>query len=146
MAHRVERSALLPFPQQQMFELVNDIERYPEFMQGVAGATVLQEGDGWRDAKLELAVAGFTQSFVTRNTLHKPDKIQLQLVEGPFKRLEGEWEFKLLNEEACKVTLWLEFEFKNRLLAMAATKLFEKVASEQVDAIAQRARQLYTSP
>lgn len=141
--HRVERSALVPFAQQQMFELVNDVERYPEFMKGVVGASILQRGDGWLEARLELAKAGFKHAFVTHNTLDKPERIRLELVEGPFKRLEGEWGFRALSDSACKVTFWLEFEFKNRLLAMAAAKLFEHIASEQVDEIVQRARKIY---
>lgn len=146
MTHRVERSALVPFTQQQMFELVNDIERYPEFMNGCVDADILQRGDGWLEARLELAKAGFSHAFVTRNTLYKPDRIHLKLVEGPFKHLEGEWDFSPLSANACKVTFWLEFEFKSRILAFAAARLFEHIASEQVDAIVHRARKVYPKP
>lgn len=143
MIHRVERSALVPFTQQQMFDLVNDVERYPEFMNGCVGADVLQRGDGWYEARLELSKAGFKHAFITRNTVHEPEQLHLKLVEGPFKHLEGEWNFHALNDSACKVTFWLEFEFKNRLLALAATKLFEHISSEQVDAMVQRAQTVY---
>lgn len=145
MVHRVERSALVPFAREQMFDLVNDIERYPEYMNGVAGADILARGEGWVEARLELAKAGLKHDFVTRNTLYRPERIHLKLVEGPFKHLEGEWNFRALNDDACKVTFWLEFEFKNRLLALAAAKLFEHIASEQVDAIVERARKVYTT-
>lgn len=143
MTHRVERSALVPYTQQQMFALVNDVERYPEFMNGCVGASVQQRGEGWLEARLDLAKAGFSHAFVTRNTLYEPERIHLKLVEGPFKHLEGEWDFTALSDSACKVTFWLEFEFKSRLLAFAAAKLFEHIASEQVDAIVQRARKIY---
>jgi ribosome-associated toxin RatA of RatAB toxin-antitoxin module len=128
-----------------MFDLVNDVERYPEFMGGCADAEVLERGDNWLEARLELHKAGFRHAFVTRNTLFEPERIHLKLVEGPFKHLEGEWDFKELSDTACKVTFWLEFEFKNRLLAMAAAKLFELIASEQVDAMAHRARKIYSN-
>lgn len=144
MSHRVERSALVPFSQQQMFDLVNDVERYPEFVGGCVGADVLECGNNWLEARLELSKAGFKHAFVTRNTLFEPERIHLKLVEGPFKHLEGEWDFRALSDTACKVTFWLEFEFKNRLLALAAAKLFELIASEQVDAMVHRARQVYS--
>ncbi len=134
----------MPFSRQQMFDLVNDIERYPDFMGGCAGARILERGDGWLEACLELSKAGFKHSFVTRNTLYEPERIHMKLVEGPFKHLEGEWDFKALSDTACKVTFWLEFEFKSRLLAMAAAKLFELIASEQVDVMVHRARQIYS--
>lgn len=142
----MERSALVPFARQQMFDLVNDVERYPEFINGCVDAAVLKRGEDWLEARLELAKAGFSHGFVTRNTLFEPERIHLKLVEGPFKHLEGEWDFTALSEHACKVTFWLEFEFKNRLLALAAAKLFEHIAAEQVDAIVQRARKMYATP
>lgn len=143
MTHRVERSALVPFTRQQMFDLVNDVESYPEFVPGCMNASILDRGDDWLEARLELSKVGFKHAFVTRNTLYEPERTHLTLVEGPFHHLEGEWDFQALSDSASKVTFWLEFEFKNRLLAMAATKLFEHIASEQVDAMVQRARQIY---
>jgi ribosome-associated toxin RatA of RatAB toxin-antitoxin module len=137
---------LVPFAQQKMFDLVNDVEQYPEFVPGCVGAQVLKRGDGWLEARLELSKAGFSHAFVTCNTLVEPERIHLKLVEGPFKHLEGEWDFQALSENACKVTFWLEFEFKSRLLAFAAARLFEHIASEQVDAMVLRARRLYAAP
>jgi ribosome-associated toxin RatA of RatAB toxin-antitoxin module len=143
VAHRVERSALVNYSQQQMFELINDIEAYPQFMDGCVGAKILARGDGWLEARLELNKAGVSQSFVTRNQLQPPHSMSMNLVDGPFKYLRGVWRFTALGEQACKVSFELEFELQNRLLGMAVGKLFEGVSNKQVDALCARAKQVY---
>lgn len=143
MTTTVERSALINFSDRQMFDLVKDIERYPEFMDGCSGAKILEQGQDWVVARLELNKAKITQSFTTRNTMSEPNEIELELVDGPFKYFRGHWSFKQLKDQACKVQLRLEFEFKNKLIAMAAGKLFETVASHQVESLCRRARQVY---
>lgn len=143
MAHRVERSALVNYSQQQMFELINDIEAYPQFMDGCVGAKILARGDDWLEARLELSKAGVSQSFVTRNQLYPPHSMSMNLVDGPFKYLRGVWRFTALGEQACKVSFELEFELQNRLLGMAVGKLFEGVSNKQVDALCARAKQVY---
>lgn len=141
--HLVQRSALVNYSAQQMFGLVNDIETYPQFMDGCIGAEVLRRDERVIEARLDLGKAGISQSFVTRNTLYPPERMTLELVDGPFSRFEGSWTFKPLNEHACKVSLQLSFELKNRLLGMAAGKLFEAVANRQVDSLCKRARVVY---
>ncbi len=143
MAHRVERSALVNYSAAQMFELVNDIEAYPKFMDGCVGAQILARGDDWLEARLDLSKAGVTQSFVTRNQLQAPQSMSMNLVDGPFKYLRGVWRFTPLGESACKVSFELEFELQNRLLGMAVGKLFEGVSNKQVDALCARAKQVY---
>jgi len=122
---------------------VNDIEAYPQYMEGCVGAQILQRGDGWLEARLELSKAGVTQSFVTRNQLHSPELMTLSLVDGPFRKLEGAWRFTSLADNACKVSFSLSFELQNRLLGMAVGKLFESVTNKQVDALCARAKQIY---
>lgn len=139
----IERSALVPFSDRQMYDLINDVERYPEFMAGCVGAKVLRRGEGWLEARLDLARAGFRQSVITRNTLQPPRAMALELVDGPFSRFDGEWRFEALNVSACRVTFRLDFAFSSKILSFAATKLFEQVASDQVSTLCQRARQIY---
>ncbi len=146
MSHRVERSALVQYSAQQMFDLVNDIEAYPEYMDDCVGAQVLQRGTGWLEARLDLQKAGFTQSFVTRNELHPPTRMDLTLVEGPFSFLKGRWTFDPIDAQACRVGLELSFEMKNRLLGAAVGKLFESVSRKQVDALCRRAQAVYGTP
>lgn len=128
---------------QQMFDLVNDIESYPQYMEGCVGARVLARGEDWVEARLDLSKAGVTQSFVTRNQLYPPHKMTMALVDGPFNYLRGGWQFTPLGEKACKVSFHLEFEMKSRLLGMAVARLFESVSSKQVDALCARARTIY---
>ncbi len=143
MASKVERSALVNYSAQQMFDLINDIEAYPQYMEGCIGARVLARGEDWVEARLELSKAGVTQSFVTRNQLQPPLKMTMNLVDGPFNYLRGIWQFTPLGESACKVGFLLEFEMKNRLLGMAAGKLLESVGGKQVDTLCARARLIY---
>jgi ribosome-associated toxin RatA of RatAB toxin-antitoxin module len=126
-----------------MFDLVNDIEAYPQFMDGCVGAKILKREGDWLEARLELSKAGVSQSFITRNHLQAPTSMSMTLVDGPFKHLQGCWRFSALADNACKVSFELEFELQNKLLGMAVGKLFESVASKQVDALCERARQVY---
>lgn len=143
MSHTVNRSALVTYSAQQMFDLVNDIEAYPQFMDGCVGARILKREADWLEARLDLSRAGVHQSFITRNHLQAPTCMSMTLVEGPFKHLKGGWHFTPLAENACKVSFELEFELQNKLLGMAVGKLFETVANKQVDALCERAKQMY---
>ncbi|BBO54840.1 ribosome association toxin RatA [Cobetia sp. AM6] len=127
-----------------MFDLVNDFERYPEFLSGCSNAELLERDEDHLKGRLTLSKAGMQQSFVTRNDLYAPERIELNLVDGPFKRLQGTWLFTPLGEDACKVSLEMDFEFSNRLLGMAFGKLFSQVAAQMVEAFTRRADQIYT--
>lgn len=139
----VNRSALVRHSNQAMFDLVNDFERYPEFLPGCRRARVLERDASHLVGELTLAKAGVEQSFTTRNDLYMPDRIELSLVSGPFKRLQGQWLFTPMGEAACKVSLEMNFEFSNRLLGMAFGKLFSQVAGQLVDAFTRRADEVY---
>jgi ribosome-associated toxin RatA of RatAB toxin-antitoxin module len=143
LSHTVKRSALVAFSAQQMFDLVNDIEAYPQYMDGCSGARILKREGDWLEAELELSKAGITQRFITRNHLQAPTRMSMALLDGPFKRLEGCWLFTPLSDAACKVSFELEFELQNRLLGMAMGKMFEHAASKQVECLCARARQVY---
>lgn len=145
MTHKINRSALVHFTPRQMFDLVNDIETYPQYMDGCQEATILARGDGWLEARLVLSKGGISQSFVTRNQLCPPESMTMNLVDGPFKQLQGCWRFTPLGDSACKVSFDLSFELQNRLLGMAVGKLFETVAGKQVDALCARAKKIYGS-
>ncbi|MCH1493242.1 MAG: type II toxin-antitoxin system RatA family toxin [Luminiphilus sp.] len=138
----IDRSALLPFSAESVFALVEDIERYPDFLQGCTRAEILHSEDDAVTARLALSRAGITQSFVTRNTSVRPEWIELQLVEGPFDRFSGRWAFRALSPEACKVGLTLDFHLKSGLMNVAAGKLFDRVAHDLVDAVVKRAHSI----
>lgn len=142
MTH-IERSALVMFSAEQMFDLVNDVERYPEFLPGCVGAREIARSDQELQGELQLARAGVKQAFVTRNVLERPTRMTMELVEGPFTSLRGEWRFTPLAADACKVEFELHFEFSSRILAATASKLFSGVANDMVDAMCRRAEQVY---
>lgn len=139
----IERSALVPYSDAQMYALVNDVDRYPEFVPGCHTATVLESTDDMKVARLDISKAGISKSFTTRNTLEPHDRIGMELVDGPFQYLRGGWSFHALDQNACKIVLKLEFEFANRLLGMAFGKIFNELQSRMVDAFVQRAQQVY---
>lgn len=139
----VDRSALVEFSAEQMFDLVNDVASYPEFMQGCRSAKVISVSEEELVGELCLAKAGISQRFVTRNVLKRPTEIQMSLVEGNFSRFEAQWHFKALTESACKVSLYMQFEFKSSLADYAAGKLFSSSANNLVDALVERAKRVY---
>lgn len=138
---RIAKSALLPYAAEQLFDLVNDIEAYPHYMEGCTAARVLLAEPGLVEARLELSRGGITQAFATRNRLERPQAIVMELLEGPFRRFGGRWQFQALAPEACKVSLDLQFELDSQLASLAAGKLFEGVALNLVDALCRRAHQ-----
>ena len=139
----IKRSALLPYRARQLFELVNDIEAYPRYMDGCVGAEVLHRGEGRVEARLDLSKGGVSQSFVTRNRMVDAEHISLELVEGPFEQFDGRWEFTPLGDAACKVSLDLSFRANNAVLGAAASKLFDSVTNNLVAAVEKRAKELY---
>lgn len=140
---RIDRSALLPYSAQQMYDLVNDVGAYPTFIDGCVASEVLSQSDTEMLAELCLAKAGVEQSFTTRNRLRAPDLIKLQLQEGPFERFAGEWRFLRLNDTACKVSFSLQFEMASGVLGVAAKPLFTGMADTLVDTMVKRAKEVY---
>ncbi|MEA3644128.1 MAG: type II toxin-antitoxin system RatA family toxin, partial [Lamprobacter sp.] len=125
----INRSALLPYTPRQLFDLVNDVEAYPQYMEGCVGAEVLHADECSMEARLDLARAGFAQSFITLNTLSAPESIALQLKDGPFERFAGCWRFQALGDAACKISLQLEFSVGSSLVGAAAGRLFDRVSN-----------------
>lgn len=116
-----------------MFDLVNDIEAYPRRFAWCASAQVLEREPGSLVARLELRIAGMKQDFTTRNTLAPPQRIGMQLVAGPFRKLAGAWDFTALGQDGCKVALALDFDYAGRLMAPVMRSGFEKLADRMVD-------------
>lgn len=141
--NRVQRTALVMHSDQAMFDLVNDVASYPQFMQGCQTAEVFEHTEQQMVARLDLKKGGVKTSFMTRNRLQAPSEIEMSLEDGPFKSLKGVWRFKALTPQACKVSLDLEFEFNSTAVGLAASKLFSSMANELVDSLCRRADQIY---
>jgi ribosome-associated toxin RatA of RatAB toxin-antitoxin module len=116
-----------------MFGLVNDVASYPRRFAWCEGARVLEQSDTHMLARLEVRVAGMPVAFTTRNTLQAPTRIGLQLVDGPFSSLEGAWRFHSLAEDACKVSLDLDFEVAGKLVGSAMAIAFRSRGDLMVD-------------
>lgn len=126
-----------------MFALVADVELYGQFLPWCGGAHVLEREPGAVTASVTIAYRGVNKAFTTRNMLDPGRGMTLQLVDGPFRHLHGQWRFEPLDDQACKVSLNLDFEFENRLIALVVGPVFESIANSLVDSFRQRARELY---
>ncbi len=140
---QVRRSALVSFSAAQMYALVNDVNRYPEFLPGCSGSKVLEQHENKMRASVDVSKAGITKTFTTLNKLTPEVSILMELVDGPFKSLNGGWYFTKLDERACKVELQLDFEFSSKLIEVAFGKIFNELTSNMVNAFVQRAKQTY---
>jgi len=140
---RVEKSALVPYSAQAMFDLVADVERYKEFLPWCSDSRLVSRGDRELCGLIEVSRLGITQAFSTCNDLDPPGRMGIALHEGPFKKLHGEWRFIALRDDACKVALTLEFEFAGRLINAAFGKVFHQVANSLVESFVERAREVY---
>jgi ribosome-associated toxin RatA of RatAB toxin-antitoxin module len=140
---QVDRTALVSYTPEQMFALVADIERYPEFVPWVVAAKILKREENGIIGQLEMERAGVREKFTTRNVLERPNRMSLALVEGPFRLLDGLWTFDALGNRGAKIRLTIRFEFANPLTAMLLSRAFEKSCAEMVDAFVLRARSIY---
>lgn len=141
----IKRSADVKFTPSQMYDLVNAVEDYAQFLPGCRSSCVLSRSDDEVKATLELSGGGFHKSFTTINRLQKDKMIEVRLLNGPFRHLEGFWRFDPLPEHHCRVTLDLEFEFSSRFFSLAMGPLFNQVTHSLVDAFCQRAAEIYGS-
>ena len=140
---RIDRSALVMHSAQQMYALVDDIEHYPLFMQGCQSARVISRSDDEVVGELTLGKGGLRYSFTTRNLLKPGQEMQMALVEGPFRKFGAAWRFQALSDNACKVSLTMEFDFAGGIVGMALESLFNHSANNLVDALVNRAHTLY---
>lgn len=140
----VKRSALVPYTAEQMFALVEDIERYPQFLPWVSAAQVLERSPQEVVGRLEMHRAGMREVVTTRNVLTAHREITLELVAGPFKTLAGRWTFEPIGEDrGARVALSIRFEFANPMLSLLLSRTFEKSCNDLVDAFVARARTVY---
>jgi len=141
--HRISKSAIVPHTPQQMFELVNNINDYPNFLNWCDSSSILNETGNQITASVQINKNGFKQTFTTINTSTSYETIKMQLLDGPFDDLRGEWRFEPLGDNAAKVYLDLEFSFKSRIADMTISPLFKNIANSQLDAFIERAKNIY---
>lgn len=139
----IERSAIVTYTSAQMYALVNDVARYPEFLPWCSASRVEEQSPTRRLASVTVSRGLFRSAFTTLNVLKPDAQIQMQLVDGPFRSLNGEWRFDAIGEHGSKVSFRVDFEFENRIAALALSAAFEAVCSSIVDAFVKRAQQMY---
>lgn len=139
----IKRHALVPYSPRQMFELVNGVEEYPRFLPWCKSSHILSQSENHLEATLELVWSGFHKSFTTRNELKPYEQMEIKLVKGPFRLLEGKWSFIDLNGQGCKVNLDLEFELTGNVVDKMFQPIFNHIANSLVESFCKRAQEVY---
>ena len=143
MSH-IKRSALVHYSPAEMYQLVNDVASYASYLPWCRSSEVKNESKTEMIASVEIAKGILNKTFTTHNQLYKNHRIELQLVDGPFKKLSGYWQFdKLKTDNACKVSLELVFEFDNAMMSIAAKPIFTQIANSLVASFCKRAVDVY---
>ncbi len=139
----VNRSALVPFSAQQMYDLVEDVESYPQFLPWCTGSELQEKSADSLQASIGIGMGALNASFTTRNRLTPPEHMSMELQDGPFSSLQGNWNFSQLGDAGCEVQLQVDFEFASRSQDLLFGAGFEKICGELVDAFVVRAQALY---
>ncbi len=142
----VKKSVLVPYGAPAMFALVDDVERYPQFLPWCAAARVLEQRDGAKTARIDIDYHGVRAHFTTENINSPPESIVVTLRDGPFRHLHGEWRFRALDASACKIELDLAYEFKTHMLEHIVGGVFSRIANSLIDAFVHRAEALNGAP
>lgn len=140
---KIEEKMVVPYTSEQVFGLVNDVEEYSHFIPWCVSSHILSRQDKELVASLSFAKGGMQKSFTTRNVMTPCERITMDLVDGPFKHLSGCWEFIDQEEGGCSISLRLEFEFSNRIVAMMFGAVFHQVVHSLVKSFSQRAQEVY---
>lgn len=139
----VHKTVFVAYSVAQMFALVDQVEEYPQFLPWCDHVDVIQREEGHLTAALSINYHGIKQRFTTENSNSPPNKIEMDLVEGPFKHLSGCWKFTELRADACKIEFDLSYEFSSKLLEHLIGPVFSKIANSFVDSFCARAEALY---
>ena len=139
----VQKSALVKFSAKAMFNIVDNIEAYPEFLPWCTGSRIISRQPEMVEAELMISKGGFKKTFSTRNLIDKNGTIKLSLLDGPFSSLEGTWVFMPLREDASKISLDLEFEMKSKFASLAFGAVFNQICNTMVSSFTQRAKMIY---
>jgi ribosome-associated toxin RatA of RatAB toxin-antitoxin module len=140
---KIYKSALVSHSAERMFDLVNDFEKYPLFLPWCLDARVESRDEAEIEASLRFGRGAVSRWFTTSNRLHEPDRIDIRLVNGPFRQLEGHWRFTPLGDAGSKIEVNMEFEFANALVGMAFGPIFSEVCNTLVHAFTRRANEVH---
>jgi len=139
----VEKSVLIVRTAQQMFDLVDRVEDYPQFLPWCGGTELLERSAGITAARIHINYHGIKAHFATENPKEAPHRMDIAFREGPFRRLDGGWRFTALGDAGCKVEFRLNYEFSSRVLEKALGPVFNHIVGTFVDSFVKRAHQIY---
>ena len=131
--HKVKKNAIVFHPKEKMFRLVDLIENYPKFLPWCGSTKIIERNDNKTIASIEIYFKGIKQTFTTENTKIINEKMIIKLINGPFKKLSGEWIFKELDKDSCQIELKLEYEFSNIILEKLISPVFNMIANTFID-------------
>jgi len=134
---------LLPHSSEDLFDLVADIERYPEFLPWCVGLRIKSRTETVLTADMMIGFKVFREKFTTRVTLQRPDRIDVEYLNGPFKYLNNHWLFLPSEDGACDIDFFVDFEFRSRVLKAAIGTVFNEAVQKMIDAFEKRAAALY---
>lgn len=140
---QVEKTVLVGHSAERMYTLVDDVEHYPEFLPWCGGIDLIKRDEATTIATLHIDYHHIKQNFTTENHKTYPSLMDIELIDGPFKHLEGVWRFIPLAEDACKIEFQLRYEFSNVVLEKLIAPVFSHIANTFVDAFVERAEQIY---
>lgn len=141
----VEKTVLVAHTAAQMFGLVDAVEQYQQFLPWCGGVTLHQRDESVTHATIFIDYHGLKQHFSTRNLKQFPQRMEMQLEDGPFRHFQGTWQFTPLSEQACKIEFRLEYEFSNPILGTIISPVFHHIANTFVDSFVTRAEQIFNS-
>jgi ribosome-associated toxin RatA of RatAB toxin-antitoxin module len=139
----VTKTVIVPYVPAQMFALVDEVERYPEFLPWCTAGEVSLRDDKLTRATLRIGFRGVRQSFSTENSKRAPHEMSMRLLEGPFRTLDGLWRFNELGGQGCKIEFRLAYEFSSRVLETLVGPVFSHIANTMVEAFVKRADKMY---
>jgi ribosome-associated toxin RatA of RatAB toxin-antitoxin module len=141
--HDVRKSVLVPYAASEMFDLVDRVDLYPQFLPWCGGSALLATRATGKTARIDIDYHGVKAHFTTDNVNTPPSSIVITLKDGPFRKLHGEWHFHALKDNACKVEFKLSYEFATSLLDRAIGPVFSHIANTFIDAFVRRAEAVY---
>ena len=131
--HNIHKSAIVLHPAQKIFQLVDSVENYPQFLPWCGSTQIIERDNDKTIASIEINYKGIRQTFTTENTKKQNQEMIIKLIDGPFKSLSGEWMFKNLDKDSCQIELKLEYEFSNVILEKLISPVFNMIANTFID-------------
>lgn len=139
----VKKSVLVGHSAREMFTLVDAVEQYPDFLPWCSGTDVIHRDAEITRARIHINYRGIKQHFTTENLKQAPDLMQMNLVEGPFRTLDGSWRFTDFPGQGCKIEFRLHYVFSSKLLEKLVGPVFSHIANTIVDSFVRRAEKTY---